>query len=146
MCRNPQEIVATGNGLLFLRDAADRPDSVTRPDVRKNRDREEKKKQVLLCRQCDTQITKDNFRISRNEKHLHTFFNPAGIVYEIACFRDAPGCLVRGVSSDEFSWFAGYSWQISVCISCLAHLGWHFSGGDDAFFGLIANRLKEGTT
>jgi hypothetical protein len=73
---------------------------------------------------------------------LHTFFNPAGIVYEIGCFRNAPGCMTYGPPSLEFAWFSGYSWQVVCCRSCQEHLGWIFYA-DDEFFGLIINKLRE---
>ena len=68
--------------------------------------------------------------------------NPAGIVYEIGCFRRAPGCLPFGPSSGEFAWFSGYIWQVVYCRGCQQHLGWMFSG-EDRFFGLIVNKLAE---
>ena len=134
----------SSDGLLYLRDVADKSGSILRVSGREEDNQHKNDEQPLFCRQCGAEVTKDSLRISRNEKHQHTFFNPAGIVYEIGCFRDAPGCLVRGTSSDEFSWFAGYNWQLGLCVSCLIHLGWFFSSGDDAFFGLIANRLRQG--
>jgi len=105
---------------------------------------EEKAERILLCKQCDAGIARDKDRLSRDGKHLHTFFNPAGIVYEIGCFRQAPGCAVDDLRSNEFSWFADYSWQISFCGACSKHLGWFFSSADDSFFGLIINRLRGG--
>lgn len=97
---------------------------------------------ALLCSSCQAPITTAKERDQKQSKHLHTFFNPAGIVYEIGCFRKAPGCLVYGRPSTEFSWFSGYFWQIVYCRRCGQHLGWKFSGADE-FFGLIVNRLTE---
>jgi len=80
-----------------------------------------------------------------NSQHFHTFFNPAGLVFEIACFADAIGCRVEGVSSTHFSWFAGTNWQVAVCRNCQTHLGWFFQGqGMSSFYGLIRNRLING--
>jgi hypothetical protein len=97
----------------------------------------------IRCGACGFLITSRKEQCSRDGKHLHTFFNPAGIVYEIGCFSNAPGCLVYGPHSREFAWFAGYSWQICYCNECVEHLGWYFTTGDNAFFGLIVNRLQE---
>lgn len=97
---------------------------------------------ALLCRVCSIPITTDKQRIEKEGKHLHTFFNPAGIVYEIGCFRNAPGCLTYGPPSSEFAWFVGYNWQVVCCCSCQEHLGWKFDA-DDEFFGLIMKKLKE---
>ena len=104
---------------------------------------DEKEEGMLRCKQCEAGITKRGDQTTRAGKHQHTFFNPAGIVYEIGCFQRATGCLIEGEKSREFSWFADYSWQISFCRSCTTHLGWFFSSGDDTFFGLILNRLTE---
>ena len=111
--------------------------------VEDDTDSEDKEERILRCKQCDAGIAKPADRISKAGKHLHTFFNPAGIVYEIGCFRLAAGCICEGPTSREFAWFAEYSWQISYCRSCTRHLGWFFSSGDDTFFGLIINRLQE---
>ncbi|MEE4166279.1 MAG: cereblon family protein [Desulfocapsaceae bacterium] len=135
----------TGEGfspvLLDFRENGAKSGSSTSILAQDREEYQEKGEGVLRCRQCDAAITKVEDRISRAEKHLHTFFNPAGIVYEIGCFRRAPGCHVEGARSSEFSWFAGYSWQISFCSSCSRHLGWFFSAADDTFFGLVVDRL-----
>jgi len=74
--------------------------------------------------------------------HIHTFANPHGLVFEIACFRSVTGCGYVGPSTDEFSWFSGYRWRIVVCAACLTHLGWLFTAtGGDSFAGLILDRL-----
>jgi hypothetical protein len=104
--------------------------------------REKEKKEVpLLCSHCSAAITTRNQTISINGQHEHAFFNPAGIAFEIRCFRQAPGCLVQGDATTQFSWFDGYSWQYATCNNCLAHLGWFFSSRDNSFFGLIAGKL-----
>lgn len=128
---------------LVLRESGGKPRGVSSILTRNDEEDEKKAEKVLRCKQCDAAIAKAKDRISRAEKHLHTFFNPAGIVYEIGCFRRAPGCRVDGPRSTEFSWFADYSWQISFCSSCSKHLGWFFSGVDDTFFGLVVERLRE---
>lgn len=97
---------------------------------------------ALVCRICSIPITTEKQRIEKEGKHLHTFFNPAGVVYEIGCFRNAPGCQTYGPPSSEFAWFSGYSWQVVCCRSCQEHLGWIFNA-DDEFFGLIIKKLKE---
>ena len=104
--------------------------------------REKEKKEVpLICSHCSAAITTSNQAISINGQHEHAFFNPSGIAFEIRCFRQAPGCLVQGDATTQFSWFDGYSWQYATCNNCLAHLGWFFSSGDNSFFGLIANKI-----
>lgn len=105
---------------------------------------EEEKAGKLLCVSCGRVITDRSQTISVSGKHRHTFFNPAGLVYELGCFREAPGCTPAGEPSSEFSWFPGYVWQVGACSGCSAHLGWRFQSGDDVFFGLIVSRIVEG--
>lgn len=100
---------------------------------------------ALLCRACGLPITRASVAIPKNGAHEHTFFNPAGIVFLLGCFARAPGCLVHGPPSTEFSWFTGHCWQFATCAGCLGHLGWFFSGAEDSFFGLILDRLVEGS-
>ncbi|UCH21765.1 MAG: hypothetical protein JSU83_00370 [Deltaproteobacteria bacterium] len=96
----------------------------------------------ILCRHCRQVITHPAERIEMGGSHTHTFANPHGIVYEIGCFRSAPGCGYTGPATDEFSWFKGFYWRIAVCRSCLTHLGWLFtSTGNVQFNGLILDRL-----
>lgn len=98
----------------------------------------------LLCRQCLAMITTNAERISAGGSHEHAFANPHGIVFEIGCFRNAWGCAAAGSPTDEFTWFAGYFWQVVVCGSCLTHMGWRFTSPDAAgFYGLILDRLIE---
>jgi len=111
--------------------------------LEKDKDRQEAEK-GLRCKVCGLVITNNRERCSRGGRHLHTFFNPAGIVYEIGCFQKAPGCHAYGPASDEFAWFAGYRWRVVYCAECIEHLGWYFTAGQDGFFGLIVNRLREG--
>lgn len=119
-------------------------ENTDRDNLSIEKDESEKEPQKgLLCRVCHLLITTSRESLEKDGKHLHTFFNPAGIVYEIGCFRRAPGCLVYGAPSSEFAWFGGYSWQIVHCRSCQQHLGWMFSG-EDRFFGLVVNKLIEG--
>jgi len=100
--------------------------------------------EYILCRQCHQAITKPAERIAMQGSHRHTFANPHGIVFEIGCFRNAKGCGYAGAASDDFSWFAGYSWRVCFCNLCLTHLGWMFSlKGGDIFHGLILDRLIE---
>lgn len=97
----------------------------------------------LLCRLCSAPVTTEGAAIEVEGRHRHTFFNPAGVLFEIGCFAQAPGCRVSGAPTAEFAWFAGTRWQFSTCASCGVHLGWSFVGQGDRFFGLILNRLVE---
>lgn len=76
-------------------------------------------------------------------KSEHTFANPHGFFYTLGCFDRAPGCLYESKSSNEFSWFTGYLWQIAHCGHCDTHLGWRFEAPHEAFWALILNRLVQ---
>ena len=132
---------APAESLLFLKDPFDRDYAA---DVAVDEDEEKKREQMLLCRACGHGVTAREQKREVQGRHEHTFFNPAGIVYNIGCFRNAPGCQAVGESSAEFSWFAGCVWRVALCRSCLIHLGWQFQSGDDLFYGLILSRLIEG--
>lgn len=97
----------------------------------------------LVCKVCRYHITTPSQQIVVDSTHCHTFFNPSGIVFDIGCFRNAPGCSLVGSPSGEFSWFAGTVWTLVVCSKCLTHLGWFFEGDGKRFFGLILNKLLE---
>jgi hypothetical protein len=96
----------------------------------------------IYCGACGKVVTSRDQEISISGSHTHTFFNPAGIVFELACFRSAPGCLVVGETTLEFTWFSGHSWRFGLCLSCDAHLGWLYETGDHFFYGLILPRLR----
>lgn len=97
---------------------------------------------AVLCASCSAQISDTSQRIEVSGRHQHTFFNPAGNVYQVVCFANAPGCRGIGPFSAEFSWFPGHRWQIGVCARCSEHLGWHFAG-EIAFTALIEPRILE---
>jgi hypothetical protein len=101
----------------------------------------DQKDKAVICRKCFYQITTADKQISVDGARTHTFFNPAGIVYEIICFSTAPGCIFDGAVSNEFSWFAGFTWRLAFCGKCLTHLGWLFESCDSSFLGLILKRL-----
>ena len=112
------------------------------PETEAESDAEQNEEAYILCRQCGQPVTRPDDRISVQGAHIHTFANPHGLVFEIACFRSVIGCGTVGPATDEFSWFSGYRWQIVICADCLTHLGWLFtSAGRDSFAGLILDRL-----
>ena len=109
---------------------------------------EQRPRRLIVCAACGHEVTDESARIEMAGRHQHTCVNPAGYVYRIGCFRVAPGCVGTGSWSGEYSWFAGYVWQVACCGSCSIHLGWAFEPeqvdqGDERFFGLIADRLHE---
>ncbi|SCA57562.1 hypothetical protein MTBPR1_60075 [Candidatus Terasakiella magnetica] len=102
-------------------------------------------KEKLFCASCGHWVTTNELKVSIKEAHDHTVFNPAGIVFNIGCFRDAPGCWATGTPSSDFSWFSGYHWRMALCEGCGKHMGWLFTGGEPfpAFYGLILKYLSE---
>ena len=88
-------------------------------------------------------VTGRDKKIQVSGSHEHTFFNPAGIVFELGCFSAAPGCHRAGRATSDFTWFAGYVWRFALCRNCNSHLGWFFEMGEHSFFGLILAHLKE---
>jgi hypothetical protein len=101
----------------------------------------------LYCFVCGAAITRIELRIFIGNSHRHTFTNPGGFVYEIGCFSEAEGCEEEGEPTEEFSWFAGYTWHFAFCSGCGTHLGWVYQSATETpghFFGLILNRLVAG--
>jgi len=95
----------------------------------------------IICKNCGSPLTSTKFKTSVNGNHTHAFANPYGMIFEIACFSKAPGCASASRPSDEFSWFYGYRWMVSVCRLCLNHNGWIFESREHFFFGLILDRI-----
>jgi hypothetical protein len=102
---------------------------------------------AIVCRQCRHPVTRPQERIAMAGSHQHAFANPAGLVFEIGCFRQAPGCRHAGPACLDFSWFPGYRWRIALCRGCQVQLGWRFeSPVQRGFSGLILERLVSADT
>lgn len=97
----------------------------------------------LYCKACGHLVTRGRFRIGVNGAHDHTVFNPAGRVFTIGCFKEAPGAGNVGAPTDDFTWFKGYDWRIAICLGCKIHVGWLYTGesAPAVFFGLILAKL-----
>lgn len=104
---------------------------------------DESGRSALLCRTCGQPVTRLRDRIAVGGKHVHALFNPAGILFEVGCFGQAPGCRFEGEFTHAFTWFAGYAWRFAMCRRCAAHLGWEYRGADGGFAGLIMAELRE---
>lgn len=110
------------------------------PEVIVSRREKTGREQAIICKLCGHRITSESAKIVVNDSHVHTFMNPAGIIYTFGCFQDAPGITAVGTTSTEHTWFSGYSWQILICSNCKEHLGWVFRDGD-VFFALLVDKL-----
>ncbi|MBU1342634.1 MAG: hypothetical protein KKE44_22745 [Proteobacteria bacterium] len=96
---------------------------------------------IIVCSYCNNPITDPSKQLIVNNSFRHIFANPHGYVFEIGCFSEAGGCTKASDSSSEFSWFAGFSWQIGICNACSTHLGWVFASDAKRFYGLILEKL-----
>ena len=86
-----------------------------RPIGKEDEKEESRPSEAIYCRTCGGVVTDKEQKVAVHGSHTHTFFNPAGIVFELGCFSAAPGCHSAGVASSEFTWFAGYVWRFSLC-------------------------------
>jgi hypothetical protein len=98
---------------------------------------------AIVCRECGRRLARSDEAVSVAGSHTHTFMNPGGFVFEIACYRDAPGTRLQGTPSAEWSWFPGCTWQIACCTGCDAHVGWRFHGASGGHHGLVRDRITE---
>jgi hypothetical protein len=106
----------------------------------------EKRKSALCCAQCQHRITEHSAGLELAGGHIHVFTNPGGFVYEIALYEYAD-CVMAGPATTDYTWFPGHAWQMAMCASCHAHLGWRYrKAGSVAFYGLIRERLVEVNT
>ena len=101
----------------------------------------------IVCRQCRQRLTQANHGLSVDGSHQHTFANPSGVVFEIACYYPVSGISLVGSTSSEFAWFSGHTWQIGICATCRTHLGWLFrDASTQVFYALIVDRIMEEST
>ncbi len=140
-CRHNEAELWGGDvpGVFCLREGGSK--GVIEPVLKEKPSLEGKDKKGVFCRGCTHQISTARKLFSIDGSQTHTFFNPAGIIYEIICFTTAPGCIIQGEASSNFPWFAGYTWRVAFCGNCFTHLGWLFESGESAFFGLILKKL-----
>jgi len=110
-------------------------------------DLREKEDDAIYCAACGHLVTRTRWAFDINGGHEHMFFNPAGIVFRVLCFREAPGAAETGDASDQFTWFKGYDWRLAICNGCGDQLGWRFEGASEndsepaIFFALIKGKL-----
>jgi hypothetical protein len=114
------------------------PDAETR--------REDETERAVRCAACGARVTREAARMTMNGASEHSFMNPSGIRFVVACYASAPGCVPEGERSTVWTWFPGYAWQIELCRSCGVHLGWSFHGTPSSdfslsFYGLVTSRV-----
>jgi len=98
-------------------------------------------KNAILCCACRQTITDSVQSIEIQGAHQHSYQNPAGIFFNLACFRQAAGCQQHGIATLEYTWFAGFSWRFALCRHCKIHLGWFYQNSTESFYGLIIEQL-----
>ena len=97
---------------------------------------------VIVCKQCRFHLTSSDYAIAIDGNHEHVQCNPQGYTFVFKCFSRAPGSIMSGEPTQEFSWFSGYSWRYSHCQGCGSHLGWFFQNQQsDSFSGLVADKI-----
>jgi hypothetical protein len=106
-------------------------------------EKEPRREEKILCRQCLQVITSPAERMEVNGSHRHTFSNPAGLLFQIGCFRRIHGCVEASPHEAQWSWFRGYVWQVVLCRACATHIGWRYTGPQGGFYGLILDRLMQ---
>jgi len=129
-----------GSAPFHCKDSSDEPVKQLLKKTKQAPDQEKQRR--LYCGACKHPITSVDQRMEVQGAHEHTCTNPQEVNYRIGCFKQAPGCASIGEPTDEFTWFTGYSWQITLCGSCGLHLGWLFqTSGASGFYGLILAQL-----
>ena len=126
----------------FFRDSTEQGD-VGSPVVQRDDEEKVESDEALFCKSCLNLITRKDQAVRINGSHTHTFFNPQGVVFELGCFREAPGCRSMGEATSEFTWFAGSVWRFALCRRCGVHLGWFYEMRESGFYGLILAHLRE---
>ena len=97
----------------------------------------------VFCVVCMAFISGREEIISVNGSESHLCVNPSGFEFNLLCFAEAD-CSVKGEPTEEFTWFPGFAWNYALCPLCGSHLGWHYTGADSSFFGLIKDMLLFG--
>jgi hypothetical protein len=91
----------------------------------------------IRCRSCGEALAPRSARIDLTPD---TFVNPDGVVFELVGVREAPGSATVGAPTLYWTWFPGCAWQVALCRSCGAHVGWAYTGAS-TFWGLIRDRV-----
>ena len=95
----------------------------------------------LVCVQCRNRVTRPELAREVQGRFHHVCTNPHGFTFDLGCYSEAPGARPLGPAYAADSWFRGYVWKVAACGGCRAHLGWRFSSGEFAFWGLIRDQL-----
>ena len=106
------------------------------------------KARAFFCRQCGARVCTDGHSIVVNGHPVRaTYTNPAGEACEIITFREAENLRGADFSTEECSWFEGYSWRPVACAKCRQHVGWAYEAVEPnldpkVFYGLLTSALR----
>lgn len=98
---------------------------------------------LVYCDACAQPVARKADATSVNGSHAHHCTNPYGIRFHVGCYADALGCDLSGRPTSADSWFPGFHWRLATCSGCHAHLGWYFERGQEYFYGLILDRIRQ---
>ncbi|KAG4079563.1 hypothetical protein HA402_012333 [Bradysia odoriphaga] len=98
----------------------------------------------FICKHCRSKLANFNTLFAMSKQGVQSSYcNPSGFIHETNTVYSTlhNAVYVTGRPTEEFSWFPGYSWQITSCSTCHNHLGWKFlaikeSVVPKSFFGL----------
>jgi hypothetical protein len=92
----------------------------------------------IRCRKCGEALAPRSARIDLSPE---TFVSPEGFVFTLLGVRVAPGCSAVGTPTSYWTWFPGCAWQVALCRTCGAQVGWAYTGAS-TFAGLIRERVE----
>ena len=98
---------------------------------------------LVYCDACSQPVARKSDATSINGSHAHQCTNPYGIRFHVGCYSDALGCDLSGRPTSADTWFPGFHWRLATCSGCHAHLGWYFERGQEYFYGLILDRIRQ---
>jgi hypothetical protein len=101
----------------------------------------ERDESLVYCAVCDAVVARTGDRVVIGAGDLHTFVNPQGAVFELACFCRAEGATAIGEGTLEYTWFPGHAWRVAICRACGTQLGWRYDGAS-SFWGLSRAALR----
>ncbi len=101
---------------------------------------------AIACATCDAVVSAERLVFSvEGGDAVGIFPNPYGQLKEIVTVKDAWGLESIGPGTTDFTWFAGYEWQVAYCASCRTHLGWRYDADGAAisrFYGLLLVAIR----
>lgn len=118
------------------------PGTQTRPEGAEDAESVTEEEKWVRCAACGARLAPERARHQVNGAYEHSFMNPSGLRFVVACYSVAPGCVPEGERSTVWTWFPGRAWQIALCKACGVHVGWSFhADGASPFHALARDRI-----